>query len=143
MGWVQKRRDLGQLIFIDLRDRAGIVQIVFNKEQAAQAHAKAEELRSEFVVAVEGRVVRRQKANPEIPTGEVEVLASRLYILNNSKTPGWIGIFRSASASATRIFAPIASWSLLSLIWRCHSRARRIFSMRSSASWSAFARSSE
>ena len=87
MGWVQRRRDLGQLIFIDLRDRAGIVQIVFNKEQAAQAHAKAEELRSEFVVAVEGRVVRRQKTNPEIPTGEVEVLASRLYILNNSKTP--------------------------------------------------------
>jgi aspartyl-tRNA synthetase len=87
MGWVQRRRDLGQLIFIDLRDRAGIVQIVFNKEQAAEAHAKAEELRSEFVVAVEGRVVRRQKANPEIPTGEVEVLASRLHILNNSKTP--------------------------------------------------------
>ena len=87
MGWVQRRRDLGQLIFIDLRDRAGIAQIVFNKEQAPDAHAKAEELRSEFVVAVEGRVVRRQKSNPEIPTGEVEVLAGRLHILNNSKTP--------------------------------------------------------
>ena len=87
MGWVHRRRDLGQLIFIDLRDRAGIAQIVFNKELNPQGHAKAEELRSEFVIAVEGRVVRRQKANPEIPSGEVEVIASRLHILNNSKTP--------------------------------------------------------
>ena len=62
MGWVHRRRDLGQLIFIDLRDRAGIAQIVFNKELHPEAHAKAEELRSEFVVAVEGRVLRRQKA---------------------------------------------------------------------------------
>ena len=59
MGWVHRRRDLGQLIFIDLRDRAGIAQIVFNQEQHPEAHAKAEELRSEFVVAVEGRVIRR------------------------------------------------------------------------------------
>ena len=87
MGWVHRRRDLGQLIFIDLRDRAGIAQIVFNKEQHPEAHAKAEELRAEYVVAVDGHVVRRQKANPEIPTGEVEVVASRLHILNNSKTP--------------------------------------------------------
>jgi aspartyl-tRNA synthetase len=87
MGWVHRRRDLGQLIFIDLRDRAGILQVVFNKEQFPEAHAKAEELRSEFVVAVEGRVLRRGKSNPEIATGEVEVLAARLHILNNSKTP--------------------------------------------------------
>ncbi len=87
MGWVHRRRDLGQLIFIDLRDRAGIAQIVFNKELHSEAHAKAEQLRSEFVVAVEGRVLRRQKANPEIPSGEVEVMATRLHILNNSKTP--------------------------------------------------------
>jgi aspartyl-tRNA synthetase len=87
MGWVQRRRDLGQLIFIDLRDRAGIAQIVFNKEQNPEAHAKAEGLRSEFVVAIEGRVLRRQKANSEIATGEVEVMASRLHILNNAKTP--------------------------------------------------------
>jgi len=87
MGWVQRRRDLGQLIFIDLRDRAGIAQIVFNKELHPEAHAKAEELRSEFVVAVEGRVVRRQKSNPELPTGEVEVIATLLHILNNAKTP--------------------------------------------------------
>jgi aspartyl-tRNA synthetase len=87
MGWVHRRRDLGQLIFIDLRDRAGIAQIVFNKEQHPEAHKKAEELRSEFVIAVEGNVLRRQKANPDIPTGEVEVMAARLHILNTSKTP--------------------------------------------------------
>ena len=87
MGWVHRRRDLGQLIFIDLRDRAGIAQIVFNKELQAEVHKKAEELRSEFVVAVEGRVVKRQKSNPEIATGEVEVIATKLHLLNNSKTP--------------------------------------------------------
>jgi aspartyl-tRNA synthetase len=87
MGWVHRRRDLGQLIFIDLRDRAGIAQIVFNKELHPEAHKKAEELRSEFVVAVEGRVLRRQKANPEIASGEVEVMAAHLHILNNAKTP--------------------------------------------------------
>jgi aspartyl-tRNA synthetase len=87
MGWVHRRRDLGQLIFIDLRDRAGIAQIVFNKELHPEAHRKAEELRSEFVIAVEGKVIRRQKANPEIETGEVEVMATRLHILNNAKTP--------------------------------------------------------
>ena len=87
MGWVHKRRDLGQLIFIDLRDRAGIAQIVFNKEHYPEAHAKAEDLRSEFVVAVEGRVIRRQKSNPEIATGDVEVVATRLHVLNNAKTP--------------------------------------------------------
>jgi aspartyl-tRNA synthetase len=87
MGWVHRRRDLGQLIFIDLRDRAGIAQIVFNKELHPEAHRKAEELRSEFVIAVEGKVIRRQKANPEIETGEVEVMATRLHVLNNSKTP--------------------------------------------------------
>ena len=87
MGWVHRRRDLGQLIFIDLRDRAGIAQIVFNNELHPEAHKKAEELRSEFVVAVEGRVILRQKANPDIASGEVEVVATRVHILNNSKTP--------------------------------------------------------
>ncbi|MGH9817053.1 MAG: aspartate--tRNA ligase, partial [Candidatus Acidiferrales bacterium] len=87
MGWVHRRRDLGQLIFIDVRDRAGIAQIVFNKETAPEAHAKAEQLRGEYVVAVEGRVVRRAKPNPEIPTGEVEVMAAKLHLLNTAKTP--------------------------------------------------------
>jgi aspartyl-tRNA synthetase len=87
MGWVHRRRDLGQLLFLDVRDRTGIVQVVFNKETQPAAHAKAEQARSEFVVAVEGKVVKREKANPEIPTGEIELVASKLHILNNAKTP--------------------------------------------------------
>jgi aspartyl-tRNA synthetase len=87
MGWVHRRRDLGQLLFLDVRDRTGIVQVVFNKETQPTAHAKAEQARSEFVVAVEGKVVKREKANPEIPTGEIELVASKLHILNNAKTP--------------------------------------------------------
>ncbi|MFZ0910911.1 MAG: aspartate--tRNA ligase [Candidatus Acidiferrales bacterium] len=90
MGWVHRRRDLGQLIFIDLRDREGIAQIVFNKEQHPTAHAKAEELRSEYVVAVKGRVLKRGKPNPEIATGEVEIAASELLLLNNAKTPPFV-----------------------------------------------------
>ncbi|HMH79405.1 MAG TPA: aspartate--tRNA ligase [Candidatus Acidoferrum sp.] len=87
LGWVARRRDLGNLLFLDVRDRSGIVQVVFNKETQPEAHAKAEQARSEFVVAVEGNVVQRQKANPELATGEVEMNATKLYILNNSKTP--------------------------------------------------------
>jgi aspartyl-tRNA synthetase len=87
MGWVHRRRDLGNLLFLDVRDRTGIVQVVFNKETQPEAHAKAEHARSEFVVAVEGKVVKRGKANPEIATGEVEVIAGKLHILNNAKTP--------------------------------------------------------
>jgi aspartyl-tRNA synthetase len=87
MGWVAKRRDLGNLLFLDVRDRTGIVQVVFNKETQPEAHAKAEQARSEFVVAVEGKVTPRGKANPELSTGEVEVVAARLHILNNAKAP--------------------------------------------------------
>jgi aspartyl-tRNA synthetase len=87
MGWVARRRDLGNLLFLDLRDRTGIVQVVFNKETQPAAHAKAEQARSEFVVAVEGKVIRRQKANPELASGEVEIIAGKLHILNNAKTP--------------------------------------------------------
>ena len=87
MGWVHRRRDLGNLLFLDVRDRSGLVQVVFNKETKPEAHAKAEQARSEFVVAVEGKVVKREKGNPEIPTGEVELVATKLHILNNSKTP--------------------------------------------------------
>jgi aspartyl-tRNA synthetase len=87
LGWVARRRDLGNLLFLDVRDRTGIVQVVFNKETQPEAHAKAEHARSEFVVAVEGEVVKRQKANPELATGEVEMNATKLHILNNAKTP--------------------------------------------------------
>jgi aspartyl-tRNA synthetase len=87
MGWVARRRDLGNLLFLDIRDRAGIVQVIFNKETQPAAHAKAEQARSEFVVAVEGKVIKRQKPNPELATGEVELVATKLHILNNAKTP--------------------------------------------------------
>jgi aspartyl-tRNA synthetase len=87
MGWVHRRRDLGNLLFLDVRDRSGIVQVVFNKETQPDAHGKAEHVRSEFVVAVEGKVLKREKANPEIATGEVELVAGKLHVLNTAKTP--------------------------------------------------------
>jgi aspartyl-tRNA synthetase len=103
MGWVHRRRDLGNLIFIDLRDRTGLAQIVFNKEQHAAAHARAEELRSEFVVAITGRVVKRQKANPDLASGEVEIIASELRILNTAKTPPFVVEDETTASEETRL----------------------------------------
>ena len=89
MGWVNRRRDHGNLIFLDLRDRSGITQVVLDKEAAPLAHAKAEAARPEYVVAVTGRVRVRGAglANPNMPTGEIEVVASDLLLLNDAKTP--------------------------------------------------------
>ena len=89
LGWVQRRRDLGGLIFIELRDRQGIVQVVFNPESNSEAHAKAQSLRNEYVVGVGGTVVLRPEgtANPKLRTGEIEVLAKEVRILNVAKTP--------------------------------------------------------
>jgi aspartyl-tRNA synthetase len=86
MGWVNRRRDLGNLIFIDLRDRTGITQIVFDPDQP-QVLEKAAHLRSEFVVAVTGKVKKREgnTVNRKIPTGEIEVVVSELRLLNESK----------------------------------------------------------
>jgi len=86
MGWVNRRRDLGSIIFIDLRDRTGVTQVVFNRETAA-AHDKSEQLRNEFVIAVIGTVKLRDKdtVNKNIATGEVELIAEELRILNDSK----------------------------------------------------------
>ena len=88
-GWVHRRRDHGSLIFIDLRDREGPVQVVFNPELAAAAHKTAETLRNEWVVSVAGQVSHRPEGteNPNLPTGEVEVMAERVVVLNESKTP--------------------------------------------------------
>ena len=88
-GWVSKRRDLGGLIFIDLRDRSGIVQIVFNPDVSAEALAIAEKIRSEYVIDVEGTVIERDSAtiNPNISTGKIEVQVENITILNASKTP--------------------------------------------------------
>ena len=87
-GWVHRRRDHGKLIFIDIRDRNGITQIVFHSKINLDAYNKANELRPEFVIAVTGKVSRRPAAteNPKIPTGQVEVAAESLEILNSSNT---------------------------------------------------------
>lgn len=88
-GWVQKRRDLGGLIFIDLRDREGVVQIVFNPDFSKEALAIAETIRSEYVIEVHGKVTMRDEAviNPKIKTGKVEVQVSEVTIINKSETP--------------------------------------------------------
>ena len=87
-GWIHRRRDHGGVIFVDLRDREGLLQVVFDPDDAAM-FAEAERLRSEFVLAVEGRVRARPDGtvNPDLPTGEVELLATRLTVLNRSETP--------------------------------------------------------
>ncbi len=92
MGWVQRRRDHGGVIFVDLRDRDGITQVVFNPDYNAQAHAKAETIRSEFVLGVRGKVERRPEgmANPDLKTGEIEVMVSDLKILNRAQTPPFL-----------------------------------------------------
>ena len=88
MGWVNRRRDHGGLIFLDLRDRSGIAQVVVDETNAA-AHAKANAARSEYVIAVKGHVRRRAAGleNPNMPTGDIEVVADELLLLNEAKTP--------------------------------------------------------
>ena len=87
MGWVNRRRDLGNLVFIDIRDRSGIAQVVFNREANRALHEKASALRSEYVIAVLGTVKRRDPStyNKNIPTGEVELVARELRVLSESK----------------------------------------------------------
>lgn len=89
MGWVQKWRDLGGVVFIDVRDRSGIVQAVFNPGINDDAFERADQLRSEYVIAVEGEVKKRPQGNinREIPTGEIEIEGSNVIILNKAKTP--------------------------------------------------------
>jgi aspartyl-tRNA synthetase len=92
LGWVQRRRDLGGLIFVEVRDRQGIVQVVFNGEVNPEAHEKAQTLRSEYVVGVIGKVSVRPEGtlNPKLKTGEIEVAAKELRILNASKNPPFL-----------------------------------------------------
>jgi aspartyl-tRNA synthetase len=88
-GWVDRRRDLGGLIFVHMRDREGVVQVVFNPERFPAAHKCAEEMRSEYVVAVRGEVCQRppESVNTDLPTGAIEVMAHEAIILNDAKTP--------------------------------------------------------
>ena len=114
-GWVQKRRDLGGMIFIDLRDQAGLVQVVFNADEGDDLLHVAETLRAEHVLEVKGKVVERLDGavNPNIPTGAIEIVATGLTVLNKAKTPPFeisddiavsddISLFRFTSSSYAR-----------------------------------------
>jgi len=92
MGWVNRRRDLGNLIFVDVRDRTGITQVVVNKEKNPALHQRAEELRNEYVIAAVGTVKQRDPAtiNSNILTGEIELVADELRILNEAKQPPFL-----------------------------------------------------
>ena len=92
MGWVQRRRDHGGVIFVDLRDKEGLTQVVFNPEQHQDSHSKANMIRSEFVLAVRGTVEKRLEgmANPKLRTGAIEVMVSELKILNTAQTPPFL-----------------------------------------------------
>src|SRR3954451_17900979 len=90
-GWVQKQRDFGELVFIDVRDRSGIVQVVVDRSKGASEEllASAKELRSEYVVRIEGDVRERAEStkNPKMPTGEVELVATSIELLSRAETP--------------------------------------------------------
>jgi aspartyl-tRNA synthetase len=105
MGWVNKRRDLGSLIFVDLRDRTGITQVVINAERDAAIHEKTEALRNEYVIAVTGTVKLRDSStvNKNIATGEVELVAEELRILNESKLPPFLPSDTALTNEETRL----------------------------------------
>jgi len=105
MGWVNRRRDLGNIIFIDLRDRTGITQVVFNRELNSAAHEKAELLRNEYVIAAIGTVKLRDAdtVNKNIPTGEVELVVDELRILNESKLPPFLPSDTALTNEETRL----------------------------------------
>jgi len=105
MGWVNKRRDHGSLLFIDLRDRAGITQVVVNADRNAAIHEKAETLRNEYVIAAIGTVKLRDAntVNPNMPTGEVELVADDIRILNESKLPPFLPSDTALTNEETRL----------------------------------------
>jgi aspartyl-tRNA synthetase len=105
MGWVNRRRDHGSLLFIDLRDRTGVTQVVFNKELNAAAHAKADSLRNEYVIAAIGKVKPRDAntINPNMPTGEVELVVDEIRILNESKLPPFLPSDTALTNEETRL----------------------------------------
>ena len=105
MGWVNRRRDLGSIIFIDLRDRTGVTQVVFNRELSPAAHDRAEALRNEYVIAAIGTVKRRDAdtVNKNIPTGEVELVADEIRILNESRQPPFLPSDTALTNEETRL----------------------------------------
>ncbi len=105
MGWVQHRRDHGGVIFIDLRDREGITQIVFNPEFAKDTHAKAQDIRNEYVLGVKGKVIARpaDMLNKNMETGAIEVMVEELYIFSKAKTPAFQIDDRIEAAESIRL----------------------------------------
>ncbi|MGE5258125.1 MAG: OB-fold nucleic acid binding domain-containing protein, partial [Hyphomicrobiales bacterium] len=105
MGWVLRRRDHGGVIFVDLRDREGITQVVFNPDRAPEAHAKAHVIRSEFVLGVRGRVESRPEGmvNPNLATGGIEVMAGELKLLNQAQNPPFLIEDNVEVAEGTRL----------------------------------------
>ena len=105
MGWVNKRRDHGSLLFVDLRDRTGVTQVVFNQDRNAAIHDKAETLRNEYVIAAIGTVRLRETntINPNMPTGEVELVADDVRILNESKLPPFLPSDTALTNEETRL----------------------------------------
>lgn len=102
-GWVQRQRDLGQLIFIDLRDRTGIVQLAFDENTDREIFEKASTVRSEYVLGVVGNVCERSAKNMDIPTGEVEIRVDELRILNESETPPFEIVENCKTGESTRL----------------------------------------
>ena len=102
-GWVQRQRDLGQLIFVDLRDRTGIVQLAFDESTDRAVFDKAFSVRSEYVLAAKGVVRVRSSVNHDIPTGDVEIAVSELRILNKAETPPFEIVENSTTSEATRL----------------------------------------
>ena len=105
MGWVNRRRDLGSIIFIDLRDRTGVTQVVFNAERNAGVHEKAASLRNEYVIAAIGQIKKRDAdtVNKNIPTGEVELVADEIRVLNDSKLPPFLPSDTALTNEETRL----------------------------------------
>ena len=105
MGWINRRRDLGSIIFVDLRDRTGITQIVFDNESNPALHERAEALRSEYVIAVTGLVKLRSEdtRNPNIETGDVEIVVTEMRLLNESKLPPFLPSEKAISNEELRL----------------------------------------
>ena len=115
-GWVARRRDLGGLIFIDLRDREGIMQLVINPEKvSAEVMATAESLRSEFVIEVTGQVAAREQANDKLATGAVELNVTALAVLNTAKTTP----FESRMALKQTMIRVYVTVTLIFVVQRC------------------------
>ena len=109
MGWVNRRRDHGNLIFLDLRDRSGIAQIVLDKELTPDGHAKGEQVRPEYVVAAVGKVRLRDAdaINPKMPTGEIEIEATELRVLNDTRLAPFSPVGRGDSKRRSAAQVPL------------------------------------